>query len=392
MQEISKKDLLSLMLETTSAEIDEFADWKKMKNITKKFEKILDDNKNLVGWNVKGTPILFTCGSEINDFISAHQELIEQLKEKFGDSLKWEQGNLPGCQPRRQMKIRDFPTEPGQKLKAKKLSTSYMGPETNMSAREKILRKLNSLLVEKLENNDITRHLELCSIPTIKGRERTNIDRHSEISNAKIEYTTHTFNSYGSAQDFLKAVMQRIKGQAPENMRTYYLARQFNKKYRNWEETKKNKKEYKGLTDIYKLEKYGLAEANLDVTVAMFLTIKGELMGNSYHWSISFKTEHGKKLKEDKYLNKLSPDKEFNIVKTAQIEPGVRFSENYTVLDSMSIVSALIEGLDELVGKINEINPKDALKLANIRRYDVKKVEEQEIDKLIKTVIQEIKK
>lgn len=389
MQELTKKDLMSLIIETNQ-QVDEFADWKKMRGEVKKFEKILDDQKNLVGWNIKGTPILFTCGSEIEDFIETHGELIEQLKAKFGDSLKWEQGNLPGCQPRRAMKLKNFP---GGANRSKKLDTGWKGAETNMSAREKILRKLNGLIVEKLENPEVTKHLELCSIPTVKGRERTHIDRYSEISNENIDYKTHTFNSYLSAQDFLKAVMGRIRGQVPENMKTYYLARQFNKIYRHWEETKKNKKEYHGLTDIYQLEKYGLTEDNLDVTVAMFLEIKGTLINNSYNWSIKLKTEHGKKLKEDIQIAKLSPDKELIVLKNAQLERGTRFTDSFTTLDCLPIVQSLIEGLDELVEKIMAMNPKEALKLANLKRYDVKKeVEESDISKLIRNIIKETKK
>jgi hypothetical protein len=392
MQEISKKDLLSLIVETNQ-QVDEFADWKKMRGEVKKFEKILDDQNNLVGWNIKGTPILFTCGSEIDEFMETHGNLIEQLKEKFGDSLKWEQGNLPGCQPRRKMSVKNFPDEPGGKVRSKKIVTSWTGPETNMKARERILRKLNGLIVEKLENPEVTKHLELCSIPTIKGRERTHIDRYSEISNEKIIYKTHTFNSYQSAQDFLKAVMGRIRGQVPENMKTYYLARQFNKIYKHWEETKKNKKEYQGLTDIYQLEKYGLTEDNLDVTVAMFLEIQGQLVNNSYNWVIKLNTQHGKKLHEDKVLANLSPDKEIRVLKNAQLEPRTRLTDQYTALDSLSIVQSLIEGLDELVEKIMAINPKEALKLANLKRYDVQKqANEGEINKLIKNVIKEIKK
>ena len=397
MQEILKKDLLTLISESNEKEIDEFADWKKMKGVVKKFEKILDNQNNLVGWNIQGTPILFTCGSEIKDFVNDNPDLINQLKEKFGSSLKWEQGSLPGCQPRRKMKVMDFPSDEGGRIKAKKLSTSYTGPETVMSAKERILRKLNGLIVEKLENDEVSKHLELCSIPTIKGRERTHIDRYSEISNQRINYKTHTFNSYASAQDFLKAVMLRVRGKAPENMKTYHLARQFNKKYKNWEETRKNKKEYEGLTDIYQLERYGLTEDNLDVTVAMFLEIKGELHGNTYNWIIKLNTQHGKKLKVDKYLQKLTPDKELSVVKNVHLDPGVanRFGDKFTVLDSLPIVQSLIEGLDELVEQIKSINPKDALKLANIKRYDVEKdrqIDETDLNKIIKKTIQEMLK
>jgi len=389
MEDILKKKIRSIIQEMESQEVDEMADWKKMQGITKNFEKIKDQNGNLVGWNVQGTPIVFTC--DIQSFINEHPEIIAELKEKFGENLRWVNKNLPACQPRSKM---DLQRLPGGGNDTEKMVTSYVHSGERMPAREKILRKLNSIIVEKLENEEVSKHLELCSIPTIKGRERTNIDRHSEISNQKIDYKTHTFNSYESAPDFLKSVVSRIKGNVPDNFQEYYLARQFNKRYSNWSQDKKNQKQWAGLTDIYQLQRYGFEESNLDVTVAMFLEIKGELIGDaSYGWSVSFKTEHGKKIKEDiRIKGGFTQDKNINIIKTAQLEPGTQFSDDHTVLEDIAIVSALIEAIDELRDKLMAINPKDALRVANVRQYDVKKLDEQKSEMLFQRIMKQIKK
>jgi hypothetical protein len=394
MEDILRKKIRSIIQEMESQEVDEMADWKKMHGITKNFEKIKDRNDNLVGWNVQGTPILFTCGVDIDSFMNQHPEIMEHLKEKFGENLKWVNKNLPACQPRTKLDVKSLPnSEEGGKM----IDTTYVHSGQMQGERERILRKLNTIIIEKLENEEVSKQLELCSIPTIKGRERTNIDRHSEISNFRINYKTHTFNSYETAPDFLKAVIARIKGEVPKDFEEYYLARQFNKKNRNWGQDKKNQKRWEGLTQIYQLKKFGFEEKNLDVTVAMFLEINGEMVQGGlipkYQWEIKFKTEHGKKIKDDVTIHGgFIKDKDIKINKSVELDPETKFSNEKTVLDNISIVSALIESLDELKNKIMDFNPKEVLKIANVRQYNVKKIQEQKSEYIFKKIIKQLKK
>ena len=86
--------------------------------------------------------------------------------------------------------------------------------------------------------------LEKLSIPEIRARDRKHLDRYGKVNNNRIEYATHTFNSYESSQQFLKFVTSRITGkETPEEFKSYHLARQFNKNYQRWEETRKNTKQ-----------------------------------------------------------------------------------------------------------------------------------------------------
>ena len=130
-----------------------------------------------------------------------------------------------------------------------------------------------------------------------------------------------------------------------------------------------------GKTDSYMLDKYGFDEDNLDVTVRMDFSIKGQLLDNQYLWTVRFKTKFGRKLKEDRWVNNgLELDKDKTIRKTAELEPGTRFDDKNTVMESLSIKTALIEALDELRDIImTEYKPVEMLKKANVKQYDITK-------------------
>jgi hypothetical protein len=130
------------------------------------------------------------------------------------------------------------------------------------------------------------------------------LNRYGRVDNQEVNYQTHTFNSYLSSTQFLQFVTARITGKKLEDeFKSYHLARQFNELYMNWEETKKNSKQYMGKTPSYMLDAYGFDEANLDVTVRMDLSIKGTMLDNRYLWTVIFKTKFGRKLKEDRWVN-----------------------------------------------------------------------------------------
>ena len=152
------------------------------------------------------------------------------------------------------------------------------------------------------------------------------------------------------------------------------MARQFNLDYRRWEETKKNRKEYQGKTPAYMLEKYGLDEENLDVTVRMDLIVKGVKSDSSFLWTIVLRTKFGRKLQEDYRLGGgLDLDKDIQITKRAEFDTQTSFDDENTIMDNLSIKSALIEGLDELRDMIMKMKPIEALKNANIKQYDITK-------------------
>jgi hypothetical protein len=421
MKELLKKKIQNIILEMSS-DMDEMADWRDMYGLPKKTGRDIvtksaeekgyraGHEKNPVGKVGRSVydsdtnseiPVVFVCDKDITDFMNEHPEIIAELKEKYGDDLRWTPGNFPYCQVRRK-KGELYPL-PGTDKDVKITDTSVKY-ETEHDEKNRILRIFNPLIKEYLENDEVTNHLELASIPTIRGKKdpndpdafdaRTYRNNFGEFNNNKIEFVIHNFNSYNAAPDFLNAVVQRVRGNKNvKGFMEYPLARQFKNIYRTWNKDRKNQKEYRGLTDIYQLKKYGLEENNLDVLVAMFLKIDGRLMGDTYEWVINFTTEHGKKLKEDFSLKGgLLKDLDIRIIKTAEIEPGKTFDNKNTVMDDIDIKSALIEGLTELKEKLLSINPKDALKKANVSQLDVSRTtNEEKISNFIKNVIKESK-
>jgi hypothetical protein len=143
------------------------------------------------------------------------------------------------------------------------------------------------------------------------------------------------------------------------------------------------------------LDKYGFDEDNLDVTVRMDFKIEGTKMNNQYLWVINFKTKFGRKLKEERYIRGgLNLDKDITIRKEVDFDSTKEFDDSYTVLDSIEIKSALIEGLQELSDKIMGMKPIETLKLANVKQFDITKkpTVNEEVTSIVSKVIDKIKK
>ena len=317
-------------------------------------------------------------GVELEAFKEANQEWLDSLTDKYGKSPE---------------------LSPGKKLKYPprnvKVGTSYQHSGINKPATTKIKIELNRTVEEYLGNPEVSARLERLSIPEVKSRDRKHLNRYGRVDNDQINYQTHTFNSYLSSTQFLKFVTARISGKKLEDeYKSYHLARQFNQNYMNWEETKKNSKRYVGKTASYMLDAYGFDEENLDVTVRMDLLIKGQMLDNKYLWTVTFKTKFGRKLKEDRWVNGLTLDKDLTIRKTAELEPGTQFDDKMTVMDSLPIKTSLIEALDELRDTImTKYKPIETLKLANVKQYDItKKPNVNEGVEIAKEVIKRIDK
>ncbi len=317
-------------------------------------------------------------GLELEAFKEANQEWLDSLTDKYGKSPE---------------------LSPGKKLKYPprnvKVGTSYQHSGVNKPATTKIKIELNRLVDEYLCNPEVSAKLERLSIPEVKSRDRKHLNRYGRVDNDQINYQTHTFNSYLSSTQFLQFVTARITGKKLEDdYKSYHLARQFNQNYMNWEETKKNSKQYLGKTPAYMLDAFGFDETNLDVTVRMDFSIKGQMLDNQYLWTVIFKTKFGRKLKEDRWVNGLTLDKDLTFRKTAELEPGTQFDDKMTVMDSLPIKTSLIEALDELRDTImTKFKPVETLKLANVKQYDItKKPTVNEGVEIAKEVIKRIDK
>ena len=372
MKEILKKDLLNLITES-NIEMDELAYKPKGTQDSagriRKFAPIFKDDNNTDipdGWYVNPNQVegeekayFFLEGQELDAFTEANREFLDSIANKIGqDRVCLQDGNRTKCQPR-----------------SIKTGAQYVPSGNKMPSETKIKRELNSLVEDYMASPEMSEKLSRLSIPEVRARDRKHLDRYGQVNNNRIEYATHTFNSYESAQQFLKFVTARITGkETPEEYKSYHLARQFNRSYMRWEETRKNTKQYYGKTPAYMLDAYGFDEDNLDVTVRMDFKINGVLTNEEYVWTVKFMTKFGRKLKEDRYLpGGLDLDKEITISKRIPLEGNEVFNEERTVMDSLPIKSGLIEALDELKDGIMSMKPIETLKLANVQKFDVTK-------------------
>jgi hypothetical protein len=305
---------------------------------------------------------MYLNGKAEEEWIAANQEFLDNLMEKTGKDFQIVDKTTTKYKPRN-----------------KQVGTSYVHSGINKPVKTKMKIELNRIVHQILATPDVNERLERLSIPDIRARETKHLNHYGEMSNERIQYQTHTFNSYLSANQFLNFVVARIQNKPIEQEnKSYHLARQFNQIYNNWDETIKNQQSYQGKTDAYKLDKFGMDESNLDVSVRMDLTINGRLKRagdvREYEWEITFQTKFGRKLQDSRWLGSLNPDKNLKIRKTVDLEPGIEFDDSRLTINNFEIKNALIEALTELKDTFfNKYKPIDSLQLAQFKQTDVTK-------------------
>ena len=411
--EISKQRLMSMISES-SIEMDEMGDiWSKAKA---KSRPILDDSGELIGHDMLINPddytqgrvnVIFTCN--IDEFIQTHPDLITKLKEQYGGNVKFTTDKCPKYNPHKGN--REYKSLPDSEDDINIQSKAYVASGEEYDTQQAIKRGGFNKIVEEefglVSPKGVEFNLALSkrSIPAIIVNDKKFIDRFVEDwTNERIEFRTHSYNTYETAQDFLKTVAARITGKETKEMDTSSLARQFNKRYRNWDEDKMNQKEYQGKTDIFKLDKRGFAELNLDVSLKMIFEIIGEKTGdNSFTWKISMKNKFGRKrpdeyrisngrlepitLKDGGYLD----EGLISTTKTVQLDPNKQFDNKNTIMTDVAVSEGLREAIYDFKQEIESINPKSALKYAGINRSDIERVNES-ILKISKDILNELKK
>lgn len=466
--EITKEKLISLMSENYISDIEEEDLLKRRERgpeSIKKRQQIIDNGVH-IGWmwrkdiedpNSELITVYFLCGRDLDEFKQTHKETIDRINKTYIDGWYFSEEACPNFRPEKSKTRKYFEpsgteTDPFKKRgynptksflikvngeivtqtdseeKAKtavqNLKQSYpndeitmeMGSTTKLS-QETIKRILNPLLKkELLENIEFKNTLNTKSIPPIVLTDLRFLDRHIDTwTNEKIHLRSHSYNTYASAKDFLGAVVKRTRGIVVGDMNTDYLARQFNKKYKNWEEERLSEDEYLGNTadpdydpkyfrrSAYKLDIQGYEQLKLDVSLKMVFDLMGERMGNGFVWTIKIVNKFGRKKPEDKIIVnglqaiELLKDGVFDgkaiiVTKTVQLPPDIKFDNKNTIMDNEDIVNGLIETINEFKRQIDNINAKDMIKIANVKRTDIEKVDEQKINKIIKKTIMEMVK
>jgi hypothetical protein len=426
MDKLTKKYLTKLISETYSGDVEEMARRKEDKRGDKKFfrfnPKWKDTNPTPFGG--EGVPDAWYINPRVDGknalTFDEYEKFSDEEKQKFkdegifvvpidcedaeeflnrGDNRQWVESLEEKYEKTATLSVcmkRDTSSLPKTHRNMETLfgKGHWVKGEGSWSEQERIKRLLNSFVKKNFENESFSDILNKRSIPSIKANDRSHIDIYGEFSNQKIEYRTHSYNKYETPQEFLKTVIARIKGEDTPEMGSSYLARQYNKNYRQWVASKMMDKRYEGKTPVYDLNTYGLEEKNIDVTMRMDLEIFGEMIGdNSYSWNIKMTTKIGKKLTQETGLKGgFLDDKTLQSTTTAQIEPDTEFNASYTVMDNKSIVNALGEAIENLKSQIISIDPKETLKHASLTRKQINPLNESTMEKLIERIVQKILK
>lgn len=189
--------------------------------------------------------------------------------------------------------------------------------------------------------------------------------------------------------------------------RVAHLVRQ-NNPGRQWSPTRKLEKKndsYKAnpKTAILKLDRGGYAgqENEYDAQVADLFQINGKLSqfegenASEFVWTIEFRTDYGKKLREDANLRGgLVTDK--NLIATASSGRLDKFTgPDGSIATNQQVVDAFKRALEDIKAQILEIDPKKELRgrFAGVGRTDAfREVNESiDVDTIVSKIIKEIK-
>lgn len=211
----------------------------------------------------------------------------------------------------------------------------------------------------------------------------------SEFSDQKISFDLFAGYVYKSQFDFLETIILNDSGEfeeASSKSEKYYVSRQWNKIYANYDAAKPMVKDFKGLTPIQKKPKQDLREPNIDVTIRTDVNILGELINeNSFTWKIQLKIVLGKKLEEEARLkNGFSRLNNIVATQTVQLNPNDTKSP---IMYNKSVQNGLKMVCDELREKVGSVDFEEILEYANIEtsgNLDLQEMVDRIVKKLVK--------
>lgn len=344
----------------------------------------------------------------------------EQLQNENPKFLNWakNQGTLMFLEVANKIKHDPLEITKASPSKAAMRYRSQLGlefPEKDPSRvetpRTKILKNLLNPTLRNLAE-DINTRLESAGIPPIEIPERMfksqkeNIDRFSTIENENVTWETQNTYFYETVEEYVQNAKEKYRDR-PESKppRLTHLVRQYNPG-RNWSPTRKTEKQtasYKAdpLTPVLKLDKGGYSAHDYDVEMTSTLSIKGtptqvgDENRTAFRWTIQFKTQYGKKLREESRVQGgLVDDKFFEA--TAVTEPLNRLvGSDGSIASNFQIASAFREAMNDLKAQIEDINAKEELRsrFAGVGRTDAfREVNESiDVDSIVSKIINELK-
>jgi hypothetical protein len=333
--------------------------------------------------------IMYPCDMKVDEFIETHKEALDKLKEIYGDYFISKNPSIPCREPRvtgaNPMKL--YHPETGAEVNP----DTRVRFESEIKPAEYIKRYLLYPALEHvlLKGGEVNKHLEKCSLPTIKVNERAYLDRHSAFDNDVLTYQTLNFNSYKDVRDFFEAAKRNVQGvqetEDEKDYREHHMARQFNQQYRNWEKTKKTSNLWLGFTEKYNLEKSGYSANPMDVSIWSLITVEGHVLhtdeGMKYKWRVTFKTEHGKVLRDNQNLRRLelANDYQFESNETVTVTKDVNLNLKDALVKDVVIRAGLEKCLSSIREQILNIPIAEQLKRAKIVAFQLSPEEKAEL-------------
>ena len=277
-----------------------------------------------------------------------------------------------------------------------KVGTSYVPSGEKYDEKEQILRLFNPIIKKELTDN-VNSHLVKCGLPPIQTYDNKEfVDKYAEVTNDRIDWESHDYDFYNTVIDFASAAKDLLtKGQTDIEIYRTHMPRQYNPGA-NWSALRKTEKssyfiKNDPLTDTYKLPRRGYEADDKDVAISTTLHITGHLRGTQYEWTVDFKTQMGRKLKEESRVNSGSLLTDKSITTRQSIEFLGDVDNEKSVMSHEEIRNGLILCLNELAEKIMQINSKQELiKRIKIRQGDITKrpeMNESQVVSLIRDVI-----
>jgi hypothetical protein len=319
--------------------------------------------------------------SELEEFVEKNKDFIKEIEDKWGLPI-----HFPKC------KNYYYEKEMGNYYKVKR---NYEG---RMKPSERIKRSIHPIIEEILGDEQTQKTLELLSLPPIVARDKKHLDRYGENTPTQVEYSTHTVQTYDTQQAYFDAATSKVFDEelpddVKKKVKTFYLRRQNNPIYRKYNVDKPNEKTPQAtITPRYQLPKYDLRPEEIEVTTKSELNIKGNLVNDTFVWTITYVSKFGKKTSHE-YTIKDGGFKIFkDVVITRQVPvSGVKFSDDMTVTEYEPILDAFKDALMELDKKFESFDPTETIERANMRLYDVSGTELRE-SKVQKIIIEAINK
>lgn len=276
--------------------------------------------------------------------------------------------------------------------------------------RKKILDVLNKKIRQFADS--VSKHLLDSGLPPIAapqrfyGKQTKNINKYTTIKNEDITWATQNSFFYPNIDSFIENAKSLYSEDTPEFQPVdRHLVRQFNPG-RNWTPTRPTEEKddsYKNnpLTPILGLKKGGYDADPFDIQIADYFSIKGNLTqageenASAYKWTMEFKTQYAKKVREDKKIQG-GLKEDINLVSTSTTGPLSQLEgENGTIVTNEQIMAAFDEALTDLQSQILAIDAEEELlgRFAGVGRTEgYREVNESiDVDTIVSKIINELK-